>query len=526
MVRNGGSYRRDWLNWRALVIAALLVVAWQPALCGRAAQADPADNPLLAGILSGLRDEIGPETTGRLSSYTIDVNVDPSTSTITGDATIAFVNQSSASLSTIALRLYPNADHYGTGNLDVGRVRLDGRAVEPLFEVDETAMILPLSQPLPSRATVELDLTFTVTVPSDSSGTFGVFSHARRDGTWVLADWYPILAGFEEGTGWRLDPAIANIDPTFSDAAFYDVTITTPPSLTVVATGTQIASELDGVSVRRQFVSGPAREFAFVADEDYVAVSAKAGTTLVTSYSNPGGEVAARQTLDLTVRAIETYSTLFGRYPYEELDIVDTPLAGAIGVSWTGIVFINGDLVYDTGAVFSDPERFEYLIAHEMGHQWWGGTAGANSNDHTFMTEGLTNAGYALYLDAVYGPEIMRQQVERRIVAPYLAALAQYGDAVVDIPISAQVEDVPRGAIDYGKAAIGFLAIREQIGAEPFARGLRQYANAYRFDVGEPDDLLSALEAASGQELDDLWAFWFASAATTEADVEAVVVAL
>jgi aminopeptidase N len=52
---------------------------------------------------------------------------------------------------------------------------------------------------------------------------------------------------------------------------------------------------------------------------------------------------------------------------------------------------------------------------------------------------------------------------------------------------------------------------------------LAAYADAFRFGIAEPDDLLAAFEAASGQSLQELWSFWFDSATTTPADIEALV---
>ena len=43
-------------------------------------------------------------------------------------------------------------------------------------------------------------MTFTTTVPADSTGSYGIFTRDTRNGSWVLADWYPILAVWERET--------------------------------------------------------------------------------------------------------------------------------------------------------------------------------------------------------------------------------------------------------------------------------------------------------------------------------------
>lgn len=508
----------------ALMLAVLM--ALQGGLSVHAAEPAAVPMSLYLGILPELREEIRAETADELTRYTIDVRLDPAASTISGDMAVLFRNDTPDTLTEVVFRLYPNAPHYGAGGLTVERALLDGDRVQPRFAVDDTVLAVPLSDPLLPGAAVAIELRFAVTVPADSGGTFGVFSHATADGTWVLADWYPIVAGYEPETGWRLDAPVSGIDPTFSAAALYDVTLTAPAALTVVATGTEVAAAERGEEVRRRYISGPAREFALVVDDDYAMVTGEAGAVTIRSYANPGGEAGARAALAIASAAIAAYAARFGDFPYEELDLVDTPLIGALGVSWTGIVFLNGDLTYDTALYANDPGRFEYLLAHEIGHQWWGGTVGANSNDHTFLTEGLTNAAYVGYVEAAHGIEAARRELRVRIVDPYLSALATAGDGVVDVPISEYAGGPPRGALDYGKGAIGFLAIRVAIGEEAYQAALRDYADRYAFALAEPKDLRRAFERAAGEQLDELWRVWFEAAETTPSAVEAVVAGL
>jgi hypothetical protein len=60
-----------------------------------------------------------------------------------------------------------------------------------------------------------------------------------------------------------------------------------------------------------------------------------------------------------------------------------------------------------------------------------------------------------------------------------------------------------------GKAGLGFVAIRDEIGDVAFFEALRSYADSSRFDVATPADLLRAFERASDRDLDALWTLWF-----------------
>ena len=50
----------------------------------------------------------------------------------------------------------------------------------------------------------------------------------------------------------------------------------------------------------------------------------------------------------------------------------------------------------------------------------------------------------------------------------------------------------------YGKAALGFGAIRAEIGDEAFFAALKDYSLAFRFEVATPADLRAAFERAPG----------------------------
>jgi aminopeptidase N len=93
----------------------------------------------------------------------------------------------------------------------------------------------------------------------------------------------------------------------------------------------------------------------------------------------------------------------------------------------------------------------------------------------------------------------------------------------VDVSIFDQSASAPLSTLAYGKGALGFLAIRTQIGDAAFREALASYAESFRLGIAEPEDLRAAFETASGQSLDQLWSFWFDSANVTRADVEALV---
>ena len=189
-------------------------------------------------------------------------------------------NPASQPLEDVWFRLFPNVFYYGEGDLQVADVTVDGAPVVPELALDDTALRVPLPAPVDPGESAELALTFTSTIPVDSTGSYGIFSRDTRNGSWVLADWYPILAVWEEGDGWALPEATSFGDPTYAPSAFYDVQLTAPDDLEVVTTGVLATETTANGTVTRHYVAGPARDFVLVADDDNTPLSQGVGTLL------------------------------------------------------------------------------------------------------------------------------------------------------------------------------------------------------------------------------------------------------
>lgn len=485
---------------------------------------------LYAPVIPDQRSRVLAETQGKLSTYTLDVQFDPQGSTIGGQEQLTWVNRFDRPLKDVAFRLYPNASYYGEGGTTVDDVRVAGAAASGSLEVAKTVLRVPLGEAVAPGGSVTLSFRFRTVIPANSSGTFGIFNHDTVHDAWVLADWYPIVAGYEAGTGWRLDAPTPAGDPTFSDAALYDVSVTAPAGFTLVATGSESETAAVAGGTQTRFESGPAREFTLVADKDYRATSTTVDGTKITAYVIPGtgAEKGAKLALETAAKALHSYSARYGRYPYQQLNLVETDLSSSVlAVSWSELIFLDGpNLLASSLFTDADPSLLDFTIAHEVGHQWWGAMIGANSNDHTFMIEGLTNALATVYVEDTQGKAAARRQIEIQLADRYLSALDTVGDGVVDLPVTAPRAGPSNGVLQYGKAALGFLAIRQTIGDDAFFAALADYATRFSFRNATPDDLLAAFERATGMDLSDVWKLWFEKAVTTRSDVEALLAAL
>jgi aminopeptidase N len=459
-----------------------------------------------------------------LSAIRMDVAIDPAIGAIAGEMSVTWRNPASQPLGEVWFRLFPNAFYYGQGDLQVADVTVDGAPVVPELALDDTALRVPLPAPVDPGESTELALTFTSTVPADSSGSYGIFSRDTGNGSWVLADWYPILAVWEEGDGWALPEATSFGDPTYAPSAFYDVQVTAPDDLEVVATGVLATETKANDAVTRHFVAGPARDFVLVADDDYMPLSKEGDGTLLTLWTPPSLDPAiGEQTLDIAADALRYYNQQFGAYPAREVDLVQIDPSGALGIAWAGLLFLDGPALLATYGEH-DPDGLATVVAHETAHLWWGILVGGDSNKHPFIQEGLATVSSLLYVKEALGPEAAAAELDAWVTGPAFELLAA-GDAIVDMPVAEEMDANIWSAAAYGKGSLGFLAIRQEIGAAAFERALHDVVTRYAWGEMTPEDLRGAFETASGRDLDALWSHWFDEAAMTHEEIEEIAAA-
>jgi len=508
---------------KTLLAAALaIVLAWPSSGAALVGTPVPWDSswPMSAAILDEAIDL--PDT---MSDYDMEVTLDPERGVLSGSIAVTFINHSGGAIDGVPFRLFPNAEYYGEASTTVEHLFVDGRPEEGELSVLDTVFMAPLDQPLEPDNAVSIAFDFETIVPADSAGSFGIFSHDLERETWVLSDWYPVLAGWDVETGWGLEPPTIWGDPTFTDTATYELLLTVPTGMSVASTGSETVISTRDALDTYQIVTGPARDLSLVIDNDFKTNTREAGDVAINLFLDAGTpDSGSDQLLGLTAAVLADYSGRYGPYPYDELDIVQTELAGALGVSWSGVIFMDAATVQQSLASAGDPAGIlAFTLAHEIAHQWWGGKVGVNSNDHAYMNESLSSYLTVVVWETIFGPDVARQALVQIVAAPYLRFLEANPDGIVDRPVGEVGSANEFGRLVYGKGGLGFHAIRRQIGDAAFFAGLENYANSQAFRIADPADLREAFENASGQELGSLWAFWFDSAETTAADVQALL---
>ncbi len=437
----------------------------------------------------------GVRALGPLPEYHLSFQLDVEKRRLVGDEVLLLPNRGATPLGELIFRLYPNLPQNG-GRMQVGRVWIDGQAVEAEELAERTALQVKLATPLAPGAVMQVQLAFELDVPQRDTG-YDLFGQVGS--LWSLPEAYPLLAVHHAG-GWQVDVAPAYGDPVFADVAWYDVSLTVPSNMTLVATGAVISHTLQSDGQRfYQVVGGPFREFAFLVSPDFALAETRAYGVEVESYYLVGDETAGKAALWTAAAALRAYAEAFGPYPFAEMKVVEAPL-GYRGMEFPGLSLIGQGLYEER------PDAQEFLVAHEVGHHWWYAQVGNDQINVPWLDEALAEYSTTAYYRTVYGEGRVATLINQRWQVPYEVAVNNGQDAVVGRPASAF--GVTYEPMVYAKGALFFHALRAELGDVTYLAVLREYLRRFQWRIATPSDLMAVAEQISGRELDELYAYW------------------
>ncbi|MBE7556226.1 MAG: M1 family metallopeptidase [Anaerolineales bacterium] len=438
------------------------------------------------------------EAAGPLPSYHITARLDQANQALQGVAQVIVP----APGSELVFRLYPNLQNYD-GISRVTTALVNSTPVNITSIADEAAIRLALPVVNSSSGFVTVDLAFVTELSSQPGLDAGNYTLFGWDGPILsLSGFYPTLAVRQDGE-WILDNPPSHGDVLYNEVALYQLDLTLPRDLVVVASSVTL-NVIDNPDSSRtwQIVGGPLRDMTVIAGP-FQAVSESAAGATVTSYYLPGHEAAAKTVLAHATASLRFYSDIYGLYPYTELDVVEAPL-NFRGMEYTGLVLIGEDLYQNSDPATRSQQAF--LVAHEVAHQWWYAALGNNPYQHPWLDEGLAEYSAFEYYRGILGEGEAERLMTGRWLIPFDSAAGSL-DGSVDRPAAA-FDPASYELLVYAKAALFFNALREQLGEVMYRQVLQTYYLENRYKIVTPQTFLVTAQRVSGQNLNPLVEEW------------------
>lgn len=254
------------------------------------------------------------------------------------------------------------------------------------------SLTVKLDNPLPPGEMVKLTVSYKIKFP------FGMQRLSFYNDFYSGVHWYPILSVYDSKKHeWNRVPYSTDLESDFFETSSYDIELNVPSSHTVAITG----SQTETTQGNRKVIHAKAdkhREVVFFSGPKLKPLSKTKDGLTINFYYIPGSKTkidAISKSIDLAFDAIQFFNKKVGNYPYSEFDIVETDVQG-VAIEYTGVIQL--------GSVSEsfNPKRNMALV-HEIGHQWFHGTIGNNSETEAFLDESITSFVTDYYFNEKFG---------------------------------------------------------------------------------------------------------------------------
>ncbi len=301
----------------------------------------------------------------------------------------------------------------------------------------------------------------------------------------------------------NLDDQIARANNYLSgDADRIDLkaNICTAPDQIALATG----------YLQREFMRNGRRCFSYATDRQilnyYAFVSgrfqvekAKHNDIEIEVFHDKKHSINVRKMIDAVKKSLAYYEENFSKYQNRHLRIVEVPGYHDHAEAFSGIISFSENLGFI--ADLRSEETIDYVFyvtAHEVAHQWWAHqVVGADTQGAMMLSESLSQYAALMVMEKEYGQEKVRKflKYER---ASYL--MERFFETIEESPL---YRNEGQRYLAYGKGALAFYRLRDQIGEDNLNRALKKFLQAKSYQMPPyttSAELLDFIRAEAGPE--------------------------
>ena len=405
-----------------------------------------------------------------ITHYDIHVDIDITNQLIYGDVSIRCYSTDN-SLDEILLELK---------SLTVDSVEVDG--IETVFDYHSDSLFVPLPAPLPEGDSVLVRVVYYGHPQHETWGGFWFQSqraYTLGDGLYV----YPPPYNHTWFPNWR-HPA---------DRSMADLWFTIPDDKVAASNGEliEIIENIPQQTVTYHWKQHePISSYLYcVAVADYLILE-DTYYDWIENYIYPSHQSQAQVSLSNVHLMMDAYQDLFGPYPFQ----------GKFGYAMTG----GGDmehagLVAHVAGAVNGLHNYDWLLAHEMSHMWWGDMVTCGTWKDLWLNEGFATYCEALFHEHAYGEESYRNYVWNSLMSVYFNSYELF--PIYD-PVNLWTETV------YEKGGCVMHMLRHVIGDSLFFTGWNEYGDRYRWDTAITEEFQEVMEEISSQDLDWFFDEW------------------
>jgi aminopeptidase N len=335
-----------------------------------------------------LRGAYGPfRANNDLLYYHLDIRIDPEKKFLSGKNTIRFRMLKDGTRIQLDL----------TDALAIDKILLGETALQ--YDRDGSAVFVNFPHTLHAGQTYSIDFYYSGNPPE--TGRFGGFTFKKDPSGHV---WINTACEESGASVWW-----PNKDQWRDEVESMDISVAIPSDLVDVSNGKFVGkTDLgDGYTRWDWRVHYPINNYDVSLNiGNYVHFSDQLGDLPLDFYALPEDLEKAKVQFSQAKGMIEAYQHYFGPYPFAKdgYKLIQAPYSGMEHQSAVtyGNLFKNGYLDRDWTGVGISP-RFDFIIIHESGHEWFGNSITALDHADMWIHEGWTTYLESLYVEYRWG---------------------------------------------------------------------------------------------------------------------------
>ncbi len=455
----------------------------------------------------------------KLTNYTMNLQYEDNEKILYGNIEILYTNNSENMFEYLYFHLYPNAFREGAKE-SVVSISCQNEAYEngtsygniEIYGVYNKNNVLNYQITGDDQNILEVELPFQM-YPDEKiclSIEFAVklanINHRLGYGnnTINFGNFYPIVCVYEDGKGFYKDLYNSKGDPFYSECANYNVKITYPAKYEIASSGDLISTELKDENKQSNIEGFKIRDFSFVLSEKFSIVSDCINNTTIYYYGYKNDE-NLKSCLKIAVNAVETFNNLFGIYSYKQLSIVKSNFVHG------GMEFPNMVLISDK---YTQQIDLNYVIVHEIAHQWWYGIVGNDQYNHAWMDESLAEYSTLMFFrqNKSYGLDYKQllngAKDSYKLFEKVYTKITGNVDGRMDRSLNEFNTEPEYVQCVYTKGILFFNSIEELVGQKKFDKALNNYYEKYKYKNCCPADMISIFNKSTGFDMEEIFNSW------------------
>ncbi|RYZ98029.1 MAG: M1 family peptidase [Sphingobacteriaceae bacterium] len=289
-----------------------------------------------------------------------------------------------------------------------------------------------------------------------------------------------------------------------ADKATVNFTVTAPKHYTVVSNGLKQKETIAGkmkTTYWSETVPIPTKIMVIGVAKFAVDNQGKVGGIPVYSYVFPQDKAAGFKSYRNAADILPFFIEKIGPYAYKKLANVQSKTIFN-GMENASVIFYSQKSVTDADV--------EELIAHEIGHQWFGDAVTEKGPHDVWLSEGFASYLAHYYHEHKYG----RDSLSRRMLSDKKNVLAFEKTRLTPVVDTTPVTDYMDLLNDnsYEKGSWVLHMLRHKLGDTTFWQGIKTYYAQYKNTNANTQDFIAVMEKTSGQNLQQFFKQWLYTA--------------